>query len=82
MMSFFFFIKKKNEKLQLVINYSQLNKITIKNKYPLPIIQELLDQLKDTKFLLLMNIDTGFNNVQIAKKTLQESSIPNKSRNV
>ena len=35
------FIRKKNSKLRLYIDYKQLNTITIKNRYPLPVISEL-----------------------------------------
>ena len=39
------FILKKNETLQLCVNYQELNNITIKNSYPLSLISELQDQL-------------------------------------
>ena len=39
------FVKKKDGSLRLCINYRQLNKVTIKNKYPLPKIDDLFDQL-------------------------------------
>jgi len=56
----FFFVKKKNGLLQLVQDYQQLNKAIIKNKYPLPLIQEkhqdivrqVLQILADNKLLL------------------------------
>ena len=41
-----FFVKKKDGTLQLCIDYRQLNKLTVKNKYPLPITDDLFDQLK------------------------------------
>ena len=41
-----FFVKKKDGTLRLCINYRQLNKLAIKNKYPLPRIDDLFDQLK------------------------------------
>ena len=41
------FVKKKDGTLRLCIDYRQLNKLTIKNKYPLPRIDDLFDQLKD-----------------------------------
>eukprot|EP00253_Pinus_taeda_P018771 PITA_18771 len=40
------FVKKKDDTLQMCIDYRQLNKLTIKNKYPLPRINELFDQVK------------------------------------
>lgn len=40
------FVNKKDDTRILCINYWQLNKIIMKNKYPLPIIDEIFDQLK------------------------------------
>ena len=40
------FVKKKDGSLRLCIDYRQLNKVTIKNKYPLPRIDDLFDQLQ------------------------------------
>ena len=40
------FVKKKNGTLRLCVDYRQLNKMTMKNKYPLPRIDDLFDQLK------------------------------------
>jgi hypothetical protein len=41
------FAKNKYETLRLCIDFRKLNKVTIKNKYPLPMIDDLFDQLKD-----------------------------------
>ena len=40
------FVKKKDGTLQMCIDYRQINKVTVKNKYPLPRIEDLFDQLK------------------------------------
>ena len=40
------FVKKKDGTLRLCIDYRQLNKLTVKNKYMLPRIDDLFDQLK------------------------------------
>ena len=39
------FVKKKDGSLRLCIDYRELNKVTVKNKYPLPRIDDLFDQL-------------------------------------
>jgi hypothetical protein len=45
----FLFVKKKDGTLRLCIDFKQLNKVTINNKYPLPRIDDLFDQLKDAR---------------------------------
>ena len=72
MASPFFFIKKKNRKLRLVMDYCKLNKTTIKNKYPLPIIQELLDLLVEAIIFLLININTGYNHVLMDEESIKK----------
>ena len=52
----FFFIKKEDRTLRLVQDYRKLNKGTIKNKYPLPLIQKLLDKVKDFKYFTKLNV--------------------------
>lgn len=46
------FVKKKDESMRLCIDYRQLNQVTIKNKYPLPRIDDIFDQLQDTQRLI------------------------------
>ncbi|VDC04529.1 unnamed protein product [Peniophora sp. CBMAI 1063] len=65
MASPFFFIKKKDGTLRPVQDYRKLNDMTIKNRYPLPLIQELLDKLKGTRIFTKLDIRWGYNNVRI-----------------
>lgn len=58
-----FFIKKKNGGLCLVQDYRALNAMTIKNRYPLLLIKELVDKLKDAKYFTSLDICWGYNNV-------------------
>ena len=51
-----FFIKKKDGSLQLVQDYQVLNAITIKNKYPLPLISELINKLQGAKYFTKLNV--------------------------
>jgi len=60
-----FFIKKKDGSLRLVQDYRALNAITVKNRYPLPLISELVAQLREAKFFTKLDVRWGFNNVRI-----------------
>ena len=65
MASPFFFIKKKDGSLRPVQDYRKLNEMTIKNRYPLPLISELIDKLSNAKVFSKMDIQWGYNNVRI-----------------
>jgi len=60
-----FFIKKKNGSLQLVQDYHALNFMMVKNKYPLPLISELVSQLCRARYFTKLDVHWGFNNIHI-----------------
>jgi len=60
-----FFIKKKDGLLRLVQDYRALNAVTVKNKYPLPLISELVSQLRRAWYFTKLDVCWGFNNVHI-----------------
>jgi len=60
-----FFIKKKDGSLQLVQDYRALNSMTVKNKYPLPLISKLISQLRGAKYFTKLDVHWGFNNIHI-----------------
>jgi hypothetical protein len=61
----FFFIKKKDGKLQPIQDYRPVNQWTIHNAYPLPLIPKLIDQLNGCSLYTKFNIQWGYNNVRI-----------------
>ena len=63
--SAFFFIKKKDGKLRPIQDYRKLNQHTIWNKYPLPLIPELISQVKDANIFSKFDIRWGYNNIRI-----------------
>ncbi|ESK81397.1 reverse transcriptase-rnase h-integrase [Moniliophthora roreri MCA 2997] len=63
--SFFFVAKKEKGALQPMQDYRELNKGTVKNAYPLPLISELLDKLKGAMAFTKLDLRNGYNNVRI-----------------
>ena len=59
------FVKKKDGTLQLCIDYRQLNKLTVKNKYPLPRIDDLFEQLKGASIFSKIDLRSGYHQLRI-----------------
>jgi hypothetical protein len=58
-------VKKKDESLRICINYRPLNAMTIKNKYPLPRIDVLFDQLVRAKVFSKTDLRSGYHQIKI-----------------
>jgi len=52
----------------MCIDYRTLNKITIKNHYPLPCIDDLLDRLKEAVYFSNFNLHSGYHQVRVAEQ--------------
>src|SRR5882724_8359963 len=61
------FAKKKDGSLRLCVDYRKLNRLTQRNRYPLPLIGNLLDQLRSAKVFTKIDLRAGYNNVRIAE---------------
>jgi len=64
----FFFVKKYNGNLRLVMDYRALNGITIKNHYPIPRIANLIESLSKASIFTKIDLRWGYNNVCIKEK--------------
>ena len=69
------FVKKKDGTLRLCIDYRQLNKLTIKNKYPLPRIDDLFDQLKGASIFSKIDLRSGYHQLKIKDADVRDMDI-------
>jgi len=61
------FVKKADGSLRLCVDYRALNKITTKNRYPLPLIGELLDRISRAKFFTKFDVRDGYHRLRMAE---------------
>ena len=60
-----FFVKKKDGKLRLVQDYRKLNDYTVKNRYPLPLATDIINQLRDAKYFTKFDVRCRYHNIRI-----------------
>ncbi|XP_027357208.1 uncharacterized protein LOC113866586 [Abrus precatorius] len=58
-------VKKKDRNMRMCVDYRQLNKVTVKNKYPLPRIDDSMDQLRGAAMLSKINLRSGYHQIQV-----------------
>jgi hypothetical protein len=68
------FVKKKDESLRMCVDYRPLNAITIKNKYPLPLIDILFDQLSKAKVFSKIDLRSGYHQIKIRPKDIPKTA--------
>ena len=68
------FVKKKDGTVRLCINYRQLNKMTIKNKYQLPIINDLFDQLQGDSVFLKIDLRSRYYQLKIRESNVSKTA--------
>jgi hypothetical protein len=64
------FVKNKNGTLRICIEFRKCNKVTVKNKYPFPRIDDLFDQLNDAKIFSKIDLWLGYHQVRIKEEDI------------
>ena len=68
------FVKKKDGSMRLCIDYRELNKITIKNKYPLPRIDDLFDQLQGATVFSKIDLRSGYHQLLVRTEDVPKTA--------
>ena len=68
------FVNKKDGTLRLCIDYRQLNRVTIKNKYPLPRVDDLFDQLQGARVFSKIDLRSGYYQLRIANADVPKTA--------
>jgi len=71
-------VRKKDGSWKMCIDYRALNKITIKNHYPLPRIDDLLDQLKEVIYFSKLDLHSGYHHVKVAEQDAWKTTFETK----
>ncbi|GJW74706.1 putative reverse transcriptase domain-containing protein [Tanacetum coccineum] len=68
------FVKKKDRSFKMCIDYRELNKLTVKNRYPLPRIDDLFDQLQGSSVYSKINLRSGYHQLRVRDEDIPKTA--------
>ncbi|GJW09121.1 putative reverse transcriptase domain-containing protein [Tanacetum coccineum] len=74
------FVKKKDGSFRMCINYRELNKLTVKNRYPLPRIDDLFDQLQGSQFFSKIDLRSGYHQLRVHEDDILKTAFKTRYR--
>ncbi|GJW84707.1 putative reverse transcriptase domain-containing protein, partial [Tanacetum coccineum] len=68
------FVKKKDGSFRMCIDYRELNKLTVKNRYPLPRIDDLFDQLQGSRVFSKIDMRSGYHQIRVREEDIPKTA--------
>ncbi|GJU00935.1 putative reverse transcriptase domain-containing protein [Tanacetum coccineum] len=68
------FVKKKDGSMRMCIDYHELNKLTVKNRYPLPRIDDLFDQLQGARYFSKIDLRSGYHQLRVHEDDIPKTA--------
>lgn len=67
-------VRKKNGEIRLCVDYREINKITVRDNFPVPLIDDYLDQLRDKVYFTKLDLRNGFHHVKVPESSVKYTS--------